>query len=281
LPTPLTLIHVSDLHYHRLPLLPSQWLSKRGVGAMNLLLRRRWQFPLERAQRLVQQIDRMAWDHLVISGDLTQLGLPREFRLALHAMTPWLLRGPEHVTIVPGNHDRYTPDDLPPGPFDQCFGRFAPGGPERFTAKRLNDRWWLAAWDSAVPQPVFIASGVVAAETLRATERWLATLPPGARVVLVNHYPLHFPETYHPHTLHELINLEDVRAWFARQPIELYLHGHVHRNWVVARSGDHGPQWLVNSAASTQMPHHHEHSSFHRILLPDVGPPVFEPLQVE
>ena len=281
MPVPFTLIHVSDLHFHRFPLLPSQWLSKRGVGAMNLLLRRRWQFPPERARRLVQQIDRMAWDHLVVSGDLTQLGLPREFRLALHAMTPWLLRGPERVTIVPGNHDRYTPDDVAPGPFDEAFARFAPEGPERFTAKRLNDTWWLAAWDSAVPQPVFIASGLVAAETLRATERWLASLPKGARVVLVNHYPLHFPDWHPPRTLHELINLADVQAWFARQPIELYLHGHVHHNWVITKEGERGIQRLVNSASSTQVPRRHDRSSFHRILLPDQGPPVVEGMQVE
>ncbi len=281
MPKPFTLIHVSDLHFHGLPRQPGQWLTKRGVGALNLLLRRRWQFPLARAQRLVRQIERMAWDHLVISGDLTQLGLPHEFELAHAELAPWLGRGPERVTVIPGNHDRYTPDDAEPGPFDAHFGPFAPQGPSRFAAKPLNARWWLASWDSAVPRPVFQAGGLVAAETLRATERWLQGLPPDARVVLTNHYPLHFPEDHYVHRLHELENLEEVRAWIGRQPIELYLHGHVHQNWVLTQRAAHGPLHLVNSASSSQVPRNHDRSAFHRIHLPDEGPPVIEPMRVE
>ena len=264
---PFTLIHVSDLHFHALPRWPGHWLTKRGVGALNLLLRRRWQFPPERARRLVRQIEALPWDHLVVSGDLTQLGLRREFQLARQAMAPWLVRGPEQVTIIPGNHDRYTARDVAPGPFDEHFGRFAPQGRDRFSAKRLNDRWWLAAWDSAVPRPVFEAGGRVAEETLRATERWLASLPSGARVVLTNHYPLHFPDYHHPHAFHELENLAEVRAWIARQPIEVYLHGHVHHNWVIPQPGAGLIQQFVNSAASSQIPSHRDHSSFHRIRL--------------
>jgi 3',5'-cyclic AMP phosphodiesterase CpdA len=277
-PEPFTLIHVSDLHFHTLPRRPGQWLSKRGVGALNLLLRRRWQFPRERARRLVRQVDRMAWDHLVISGDVTQLGLPEEFALARAELAPWLARGAGRVTVIPGNHDRYVPEDGAPGPFDAHFGPFAPQGPERFAAKQLNAQWWLAAWDSAVPRPVFQACGIVAAETLRATEHWLAGLPRGARVVLTNHYPLQFPSYHRVYRFHELLNLEEVRDWIARQPIELYLHGHVHHNWTLTQPGVHGPLLLVNSASSTQVPGLRDPSSFHRIRLPDQGPPVIEPI---
>ncbi|HEX7925986.1 MAG TPA: metallophosphoesterase [bacterium] len=277
---PFTLIHVSDLHFHALPRWPGHWFTKRGVGALNLLLRRQWQFPRERVRRLVRQVEAMAWDHLVVSGDLTQLGLRREFALAHQEMTPWLVRGRDHVTVIPGNHDRYTTRDLPPGPFDEIFGHFAPQGHDRFTGKRLNDRWWLAAWDSAVPRPVFEAGGFVFPETLRATERWLASLPKGARVVITNHYPLHFPPEYHVQALHELENLAQVREWIARQPVELYLHGHVHRNWTVTQPGTLGPQVFVNSASSSQVPRQGQRSSFHRILLPDEGPPVIEPMVV-
>jgi 3',5'-cyclic AMP phosphodiesterase CpdA len=229
----------------------------------------------------VRQIDRMAWDHLVISGDVTQLGLPAEFAQARAELAPWLARGPGRVTVIPGNHDRYTPGDVEPGPFDEHFGAFAPQGPARFAAKQLTARWWLAAWDSAVPRPVFQACGVVAEATLRATERWLAGLPPGARVVLTNHYPLQFPAYHRAHRYHELLNLEQVRAWIAGQPIELYLHGHVHHNWVLTQRGQHGPLLLVNSASSSQVPGWRDRSSFHRIRLPEDGPPVIEPLVAE
>lgn len=281
MPQPFTLIHLSDPHFHALPRRVRDWLGKRGVGALNLLLNRRRQFPRERARRLVRQVAALDWDHLVVSGDLTQLGLRHEMELAWREMAPWLARGAERVTIIPGNHDRYTPGDEAPGPFDEVFGDFSPQGPERFCAKRLTGRWWLAAWDSAIPRPVLQASGRVAPETLRATERWLAGLPANARVVLTNHYPLAFPEWYRVRTRHELLNLAEVSAWLARQRIELYLHGHVHHNWVIAQSGSAGTQWFVNSASSTQVLRSGGHSSFHRIRLPEEGPPVIEPMTAE
>lgn len=281
MPQPFTLIHVSDPHFHALPRRVSDWLGKRGVGALNLLLNRRRQFPLERARRLVRLVDTLAWDHLVVSGDLTQLGLRHEMELARREMEPWLARGAERVTIIPGNHDRYVPGEEVQGSFDTVFSRFSPQGAERFCAKRLTGRWWLAAWDSAIPRPLFHASGWVAPETLRVTERWLAGLPTDARVVLANHYPLAFPEDYRVRTRHELLNLSEVQAWLANQPIELYLHGHVHRNWVISRRGAFGTQWFVNSASSTQVPGRHSRSSFHRIHLPEQGPPVIEPLAAE
>ena len=73
-----TIIHISDLHFHTYPKNFRDWKSKRILGAANLLFRRKRQFPLQRAKRLVEQIQKMNWDHLVISGDLTQLALEKD-----------------------------------------------------------------------------------------------------------------------------------------------------------------------------------------------------------
>ena len=101
-----TIIHISDLHFHTYPQNFRDWRSKRILGAANLLFRRKRQFPLQRAKRLVEQIQKMNWDHLVISGDLTQLALEKEFSRARKTLEP-LLTDPERVTVIPGNHDRY------------------------------------------------------------------------------------------------------------------------------------------------------------------------------
>ena len=71
----------------------------------NLLFRRARQYPLQRAKMLVGQIQNMKWDHLVISGDLTQLSLEAEFALARETLGP-LLKDRKRGTIIPGNHDR-------------------------------------------------------------------------------------------------------------------------------------------------------------------------------
>ena len=79
-----TLVHLSDLHYNAYPLHWSEWNFKRGLGAANLFLKRAKQHPLSRNRKLVEKVSNMDWDHLVISGDLTQLGLEQEFDCLLY-----------------------------------------------------------------------------------------------------------------------------------------------------------------------------------------------------
>lgn len=259
------LMHISDLHFHRLPWQPGRYFSKRALGAANLVLRRRRLFPPARAQQLVQRLQREPWQHLLVTGDLTQLGTPEEFALAREALGPLLVRGTEQVTIVPGNHDRYVPEPPGAGAFEAQFGAFAVQGDLR--TRRLTEHWWLAAWDSAVPAPWDSAAGRVRPETLAATESWLAGLPAGAQVIVANHYPVFFPP-HHPYrATHDLRNQAAVRDWLLSQPVRLYLHGHIHQNWVMEVEGRHGPLTAVNSASSTQVPQPGDPSAFHRIVL--------------
>ena len=107
-----TLVHLSDLHYNAYPLHWSEWNFKRGLGAANLFLKRAKQHPLSRNRNLVEKVSTMDWDHLVISGDLTQLGLEQEFEEARRELEP-LLQEKDRVSIVPGNPVSYTHLTLP------------------------------------------------------------------------------------------------------------------------------------------------------------------------
>jgi 3',5'-cyclic AMP phosphodiesterase CpdA len=273
-----TLVHISDLHFHRLPRRAGDWLSKRALGAVNLLLNRARHYPLERAQRLVRRLDDMAWDHLVITGDLTQLALPEEFEQAHEILQPLLARGPGRVTVLPGNHDRYVRLDPEHDGFRRWFAPFA--GANGLVRHALREGWWLAGWDSARPSGPFDASGLVPEALLDATGRWLAELPAGARVVLANHYPLYLPPPLRYRRLHDLRNLDAVRRWVSRTPIELYLHGHTHWNWVLRVENGGRPLTLVNSASTTRLRHPGEPSDFHRIVL-GAGEPLIEPLSLD
>lgn len=261
---PFVLIHISDLHIHRVPLSPRQWTAKRGLGALNLVLNRRRQFPRARARALVDYIDNTSWDHLLITGDLTQLGTRNEMESAHALLRPLLRRGAERVTILPGNHDRYVPESGADG-FGEVFGEFF-GGSEVVT-KFLADRWWLCGWDSARPRGLFSAEGYVRDETLRATETWWRGLPDGALVILANHYPIFFPPGYKEKRRHDLTNLEPVREWIVEHPPRLYLHGHDHENWSFMPPEFRVPMLAVNSASSTRVPQAGETSVFHRIVL--------------
>ena len=263
----LTILHLSDLHFHALPHAFPEWASKRVLGAANLVLRRAQHYPLARAKALVEQVRTLSWDHLVISGDLTQLALEEEFAQACKVLTP-LLENPERVTVLPGNHDRYVADaQFPEDRFQKHFGEFWTKGPLR--AKALGEGWHLLGWDSTHPTDWWSACGTVPKAVVAATERHLSALPGDAKVLLANHYPLWFPEGWRSKPRHELHNLLPVRAWMLRQPkLRAYLHGHVHRNWhlTIPREGMPALE-AVNSASSTEVLHSGETSSFHRIVL--------------
>lgn len=303
---PLTLIHLSDLHVHRLAFHPRHWGAKRALGSLNLIVQRRYQYPRERLRHLIARVDRMEWDYLVITGDIGQLGLAAEFEEARRELAPLLARGPERVAILPGNHDHYVREggdraNRAGTAFYGVFGEFCPRA-DGFAARALGGPWWLATWDSTLATPVGSAQGQVRTETMAATERWLAGLPEGARVILANHYPVVFPNSFWPGVYHQLRNLDAVRAWMQRQPIEVLLHGHIHQPWVIAPAGDlnarpspspanpahvsppgPGVRLSVNSASSSQRVRRAGDPAFHRLTLPlEPGAPVrVEVLAVE
>ena len=263
-----SIIHISDLHFHTYPQNFREWKSKRILGAANLLFRRAREFPLQRAKQLVVQIQKTNWDHLVISGDLTQLSLEKGFRQARETLDP-LLKDPQRVTIVPGNHDRYVRQAAGNDLYNKYFGEFF--GKSEIHLRRLKDDWVIVGWDSTHPNNWLSASGTVRRSTLQATENLLLSCPAETRFIIVNHYPLTFPEGWKFDKFHELYNLVPVRNWILRhQQIRLYLHGHIHENWLHRLPRDSGPELLlVNSASSTSKLYSEQKSSFHQIDLED------------
>ena len=261
-----TIIHISDLHFHTYPQNIQEYKPKRILGMGNLIIRRARQYPLQRAKMLVEQINQMKWDHLVISGDLTQLSLEREFSLARETLEP-LLEDPERITIIPGNHDRYVSESGVKDYYKQYFGEFF--GDEEIHFRKLNSHWVIVGWDSAHPNDGLTASGTVRRSTIQATENLLGSFTEKTRFIIVNHYPLTFPEGWKVDHFHELYNLLPVRNWILRQPnIRLYLHGHIHCNWQHRLSRGSSPELLLlNSASSTSKLHPGQKSSFHKIEL--------------
>jgi len=263
-----TIIHISDLHFHSYPQKLSEFNAKRILGATNLLIRRAREFPLKRAKLLVEIIQKMEWDHLVISGDITQLSLEKEFSLAREILDPLLIKS-ERVTVIPGNHDRYINQHDGTDLFTKYFGEFF--GKNEIHVSKINQKWVLVGWDSAHPNDLRTAAGTVKNITIQATEKLLQNFPDQTNFIVVNHYPLTFPEDWKFDRSHELYNLVPVRNWILQNPqIRLYLHGHIHLNWVHRLPRDSAPELLlVNSAASCSKLYNGQSSSFHQIVLED------------
>ena len=102
-----TLAHLSDLHVTPVRgRRPAAFLNKRMLGALSWAVRRRWEYRPDVLAALLDDLHAHAPDHVVITGDLTNLGLADEYADAL----TWLERlgGPRRVSLIPGNHDIYT-----------------------------------------------------------------------------------------------------------------------------------------------------------------------------
>src|SRR4051812_10970494 len=101
-----TLAHLSDPHLARLPIPnPLDLISKRGLGYINWLRKRRRIHRPEVVAAIVADLKAQQTDHVAVTGDLVNLALPSEFQRA----RAWLGQvGSAHdVTVVPGNHDAY------------------------------------------------------------------------------------------------------------------------------------------------------------------------------
>ena len=85
---------------------PRYWNLKRALGYANWLRNRRGAYQRAVLDRIVADLKAQAPDHIAVTGDLVNIGLPQEHINAL----AWLesVGAPEGVTVIPGNHDIYS-----------------------------------------------------------------------------------------------------------------------------------------------------------------------------
>ena len=228
-----TLVHLSDVH-----LGPITGLDLRHVNAKRMMGLANW----TRGRRRIHQrgiADRIAADavaqnadHIAVTGDLANLGLPEEYLNALG----WLsaLGDPAHVSVVPGNHDIYTGRM---GGRASCLETWAPymrgseqtieSEPVRFPYVRTFGSVALIGVCSAIETPLFVAAGRVGEAQLSQLARTLERLGDEnyIRVVLIHHPPLPGLAPSQ-RALQDAAALQDV---LERCGAELVLHGHNHR----------------------------------------------------
>ncbi|UCE82823.1 MAG: metallophosphoesterase [Deltaproteobacteria bacterium] len=231
------LAHLSDLHLTS----PNDFrvqelLNKRAYGYLSWRLRRRAEHGSEVLEALLRDLEFIKPDHIVITGDLTHLSLPREFQ----EVEQWLqsLGAPSQVTIIPGNHDAYVNTA-----WDQTFALWKDymasdaahldNGSDAnlqttFPSLRVRGKTALIGVSSARPTAPFLAVGTIGQAQLHKLEKILEeTGRQGLfRVVLIHHPP-------GPNTVSwrkRLLDGEAFRSVLARYGAELVLHGHAHRS---------------------------------------------------
>jgi 3',5'-cyclic AMP phosphodiesterase CpdA len=117
------LAHCSDLHL--LSHDGARWLelaNKRWIGAMNLLSNRSRHYHIEAFDDMIGDLNALGVDHVLCTGDVTNLALRQEFAFA-RAKFDGLALGPLGVTVIPGNHAAYVAEGVPL--FAELFAPFA------------------------------------------------------------------------------------------------------------------------------------------------------------
>lgn len=255
----LRIAHVSDLHV----LSPTGvelrrvLFDKRVTGYVNLLSKRGRVY---RRDYLIAVLAAAAADsdHVVVTGDITNLSLEAEYAEAV-VLLQQIARTTE-VTVIPGNHDIYLPATLRERRFPHHFspfmqsdlpelGRDLPAG--HFPCVKLRGPVAIIGLSSAVPRPPFVSAGYLGHDQLDALTRILGH-PEVARrtpVVLVHHSP--FDSRIRFEQLRG--GLVDARSFRrALQPIAhgLVLYGHLHERLHAQLGTTHGVLDVVCATAA-------------------------------
>lgn len=256
---PVRLAHFSDIHLTAKPLgwHPRDLLSKRVTGWVNVKLLgrgRRFRDAPQVVRAMVAAFRERRPDTLVFSGDATGMGFESE----LAAATAALGVGDESLPpgiAVPGNHDYYTRRAVHQGYYEKYFAPWLTGlrVDEDFVypfARKVGNVWLIAVNSSTVNRWHWDASGAIGVEQLNRLRRLCNALDPGLRV-LVTHYPLRTAAGLVEPRVHRLRDHRAALETAAECGVSLWLHGHIHRGFVLPASG-HIPFPVVCVGSSTQ-----------------------------
>ena len=246
--------HLSDIHFWTYEFNPLRLIGKRMIGMTALAMGRGRRFRLERAADLIARVEAVAPDHILITGDLATTSLPAEFRAARRALAP-LLVDPARVTIIPGNHDRYTFYAHRSSRFERYFGEFAPR-PHYPWLRPLDAQTAIIGLDPT--RSAITAKGKLPAAQLQSARNLLAAAEPIARPIIACHYPLDVPARHaREYSRKELVNRVAVRDWLRTIGPHIYCCGHVHAAWAF-RPETIANQLCCNAGAALMRDHTEE-----------------------
>ena len=226
------IIHLSDIHVWRYTFNPLRLANKRAIGMFELVTTRARKFRLERLKDVVDRVLGLKADHILITGDLSTTAQPAEFQDARAALAELLIDS-TRVTVVPGNHDRYTIGSVRHRQFEEWFGAFAPPSPYPWL-RPLDDETAVLGLDATrshisatgrLPDAQFAAARSLVADP--------ATRP--RRLIVACHYPAASPPAYeHELSSKRMKNEHAVRDWLSGIGPHLFCCGHVHAAWAFA-----------------------------------------------
>ena len=237
---------ISDPHLSSLAAVqPADLRGKRVLGYISWQRRRRFEHRREVLAALQRDLGRFHFDQLLVTGDLTHVGLPQEFREARE----WLERlgEPAAVAVVPGNHDAYVGADWGET-FELWRDYMASDAPdtgrgEPFPSLRVRGEVAFVGISTACPKPPLMATGTAGARQLAQLRELLADAARKRlfRVVYLHHSPLPGDERWRK----RLTDAPALRDVLVEEGAEMIVHGHGHRGSLTEVETCHGPAPVI------------------------------------
>jgi 3',5'-cyclic AMP phosphodiesterase CpdA len=264
------LAHCSDLHL--LSHQGARWLelaNKRWIGALNLISNRSRHYHVAAFDDMVADLNDQGIDHVLCTGDVTNIALRREFEFA-RGKFDGLTHGPTGVTVIPGNHDAYVAEGV--GLFAELFAPFAGTdagwewtaadrdrsdhegdlvvGAPRWPIVRLRGELALIGLSTSRQTPWFTAYGRLGEGQLSRFARVLADprLAGKLRVVAIHHPPAGARAKSRIRGLRDHAGFAQV---IAAGGADLIVHGHEHRDMTCELDGPDGPVPVRGIASGT------------------------------
>lgn len=263
--TMFTLVHLSDIH---LPPLPrpklTELLNKRILGYLNWHRKRIKIHRQDILSSITADIALQKPNHIAITGDLTNIGLKKEFQKARR----WAetLGTPDNITIIPGNHDAYVNRSITSGwpeLADYMSEDSAPLTPNTPLAKKIEQPVFpfvkireniaLIGVSSAVKTLPLMASGRLGERQIDDLSNLLQNLKQRNlfRVLLIHHPPLPGLTSWQ----RELNDAPQLQEMLKTQGPELVLYGHNHSWHTSQLHGQDNTVWLIQAPSASQGPY--------------------------
>jgi 3',5'-cyclic AMP phosphodiesterase CpdA len=230
-----TLAHLSDPHLaYPSGSRFSDFLNKRFFGYLKWRLKRKSEHHNDVLNGMIQDIRNAQPDHVVVTGDLTHLGLAAEYAEAKRLLEA--LGSASQVTIIPGNHDAYVDGALDCRLVDWADymvsdGEKACDGTDTvvnaiFPSLRVRDGVAIIGVSTAQPCSTLLAVGCVGNGQLQRLQKILVeTGQKGLfRIVLIHHPPKFGVVSWRK----RLTDAEAFQKTMQACGAELILHGHCH-----------------------------------------------------
>jgi 3',5'-cyclic AMP phosphodiesterase CpdA len=243
--------HCSDLHL--LSLAGSGLLdfaNKRWIGGLNLLMNRGRHYHTHVFEAMVADFNAGAADHVLCTGDITNLALEEEFRFA-RSIFDRIELGPLNTTVLPGNHDAYVAEGAKHflSHFDAFHESDDGFGSERWPLVRIRGDVAIVALSTSLQTPWFTAYGVIGQAQLDRLAEILSDprLDNKMRLVAIHHPPAG------PRALSRIRGLRDHEKFaevLRKVGAELVLHGHEHKDLYEELSGPNGEPISVRGIQS-------------------------------